>query len=335
MRMSSLLISAALGLSSQAQAIELFHEDFEVQPTSTFAVNTSDLGGTAGTVGDNQWIINNEYAGGSGTLICLGFPFSFSVPNTPTQPAAIPGNPTSHYLHTTASAAVANGVSNATYIPADGTCVLAASHFARMTGDVSTLGMNNVALDFWWILGGTNSSYGEVYYSLDSGANWTQITTPFASYLDQPAWTQTVLSMPEWDNQPALRFAFRFVNNVSATATDPGFGIDEVRIVADPINNLPVAADDAYQIGPEGSLDVDVSVNDVPSADGGNVWALVAPPSGALDLAANGNLLYAADAGFAGDVIFDYSLCDVDNDCDEATVTITVMPAVIFSDDFE
>ena len=329
MRISSLLISAALGLSSpaQAQAVELFHESFsDGAATTTFALNSGDLGGTVGTGGDNHWVINNSYAGGSGTLVCLGFPFSFTVSGTPAQPAAIPGSPESSYLHTAASAAIANGINNASYIPADGTCVAPAAHFAKMTGDVSTLGMNNVALDFWWILGGSNTSYGEVYYSLDSGANWTQVTNPVASYFNQIAWIQTVLAMPEWENQPALRFGFRFVNALSTTASDPGFGIDEVRILADPANDLPIAVDDAFEVDEDATLNGDVRSNDTASGDGGNVWSLVdTVVNGSLSFV-DGQFSYTPDANYNGPDSFTYQLCDIDLECDSATVTITVNP---------
>ena len=57
----------------------LFHENFETGGTS-FTLNTTDVSSTA--TGYNYWVINNQYTGGSGSVMCLGLPLTFNVPNT-------------------------------------------------------------------------------------------------------------------------------------------------------------------------------------------------------------------------------------------------------------
>jgi len=188
----------------------LYWEDFE-GVSSSFTLNTTDLGGT--TSGYNDWAINNAYTGGSGTLICIGFPITFTVNNTPAQPAGI-SSPNGNYLHMVADAAVASNIFNANYQPADGTCGAAENYFSRMTGDISTLGRTNTTLNFWWLGANSNSSYGEVYYSTNSGTSWNQITAPISQYFNQVSWTQQSVSLPAFDNQSTLRFGFRFVNNI-------------------------------------------------------------------------------------------------------------------------
>lgn len=211
----------------------LFSEDFSSGAVA-FTLNTTDVGSGAGV--DNTWLINNVYAGGSGTLDCFGFPFGFTVPATAVQPAGITG-PNGHYLHTASAAAIASGVQSCCFVAADGLCTMAAAHFARMNTDVSTLGAGDVTLSFWWLCGGSTSNYGEVYYSTDAGASWIPITTPIAQYQGQPDWTQQNLSLPAFSGQATLRFGFRFVNNTTLSASDPGFGIDDVVITAQGASN--------------------------------------------------------------------------------------------------
>ncbi len=214
-----------------ALAEDLFFEDFAAgAATTSFVLNTADVGGVAGTAGSNYWLINNSYAGGSGTVVCLGFPFSFTVAATAAQPGGISGSPMSPYLHIVSNAAVASGISNASYMPADGVCFFDSWHFARMSADISTAGRTGTALDFWWLCGGSANASGQVYYSLDSGTSWTLITVPVSNYSFSAVWQHAVLSLPEWDNQPSLRFGFRFRNETASTASDPGFGVDDVRV---------------------------------------------------------------------------------------------------------
>lgn len=225
-----------ISVFTQSQTI-LFSENFETGNAS-FTLNTTDVNSVS--PGYNSWTVNNAYTGGSGSVTCLGFPFTFTIPNTPSQPSAITGNPNSYYLHTVSDAAIASGVSNCCFLAADGICNAAERYFARMTNDISTAGYDTVTLSFWWICEGGNNSFGEVYYSLNSGSSWTKITTPTSNYNNQGNWTQQNITLSVFANQPTLRFGFRFVNQVATAANDPGFGIDEIKITGIQNVVLPV-----------------------------------------------------------------------------------------------
>ncbi len=216
-----LFVSLVIAANGFAQTT-IYQENFETG--NSFTMNSSDLGG-ASTY--NTWLRNNTYAGGSGVFVCLGFPFSFTVNNTPAQPSGITGFPSSTYMHITAQAAVASGINCASYIPADGTCVTNESNFAKMTAAISTIGFTNVNFDFWWMCAGSTTGFGELYYSLDGGTTWTLKQSNFNNTTN---WTQSAITDPVWSNQASLKFAFRFVNTIAATAADPSFCVDQISV---------------------------------------------------------------------------------------------------------
>jgi hypothetical protein len=216
-----------MGLPARAQQV-LYFDDFESPPTA-FLLNTTDLGGQMD--GANHWTWNDVYAGGSGTTSCLGLNFTFDIPTTAAQPAGIT-NANGHYVHMTSMVAQTNGIENCNFATADGLCTPTETYFARMNTDVSTVGATEVSLAFWWLCGGGNQNYGQVYYSTDGGTTWTQLTSPILKYKNQPTWTQQTISDPAFAGQATLRFGFRFVNGSSLNASDPGFAIDDLSITA-------------------------------------------------------------------------------------------------------
>ena len=219
--MKQLLLSVGLFLSLGTTAqTTLYQENFN--SGNTFNLNSSDLG--ASTV-YNTWLVNNTYAGGSGTFVCMGFPFSFTIPNTPSQPVGITGNPSSNYMHISAQAAISSGITCASYIPSDGTCVTDESNFTKMTTPISTVGYTSVTIDFWWMCAGSSTAYGELYYSLDGGSTWILKQSNFNNVTN---WTQVAITDAAWDNVASLMFAYRFVNTTAATAADPSLSIDEI-----------------------------------------------------------------------------------------------------------
>jgi PKD repeat protein len=208
----------------------LFFENFE-QPSNGFTLNTTDLGGASGTQGANRWIVNNAYTGGSGTVICLSFPFTYIVANTPAQPAAIQNSPNSNYLHTISDAAIVDNIFCSSYAAADGLCFLPETNFSRITAPINTVGRDTVTLSFWWNCGGGTAIHGEVHYSTNGGTSWTQLTSPISQYKNQTSWVQQTITDPAFAQQSSLTFGFRFVNNTSNTATDPGFSIDDILVI--------------------------------------------------------------------------------------------------------
>lgn len=233
----------------------LFSEDFDAGAPG-FTLNTSDLGST--TSGSNTWVVNNAFTGGSGNIICFGIPFGFTIPNTPLQPAGIvPQN--GNYMHISSVAALNSGVLNASFAAADGLCTPAENNFVRMTSDVSTVGASSVTISFWWLCQGGPQSYGEVYFSNDQGGTWNLITTPITQYRNQPTWAQQTITLPIFNNQPTLRFGFRFVNGTSLLgAEDPAFSVDNFSISSDEgvPNSIAVASVSATSICQGGTLDV-------------------------------------------------------------------------------
>ncbi len=223
---SVLALLATLPILAQAQTV-LFSEDFEGTPA--FQLNTADQGGATASA-DNTWLINNAYAGGSGSVVCFGFPLPFSVGNTPSQPVGI-SNPNGNYMHITSAAAQASGILSCCFLAADGLCANAASHFARMTTDVST-GAADITLSFWWLCAGGSNNYGEVFYSTNGGSSWNLISTPISQYRNQSNWVQQSITLPAFSNQSTLRFGFRFFNGTTTSAQDPAFAVDDVRITA-------------------------------------------------------------------------------------------------------
>ena len=212
-------------INSKAQTT-LFSENFETGGTS-FTLNTSDIGGA--NSGTNLWAVNNAYTGGSGSLSCLGFPFSYTVQNTTNQSGGITNSPNSNYMHILNKEGLNDNILCSSYQPADGVCFFQESNFSKMAAGISTLGYTNISIDFWWLCAGSLNAFGELYYSIDEGNTWILNNT---NYNNQSSWIQTSVNNPVWNNQSDLRFAFRFVNNTAASAANPGFSIDDITVLA-------------------------------------------------------------------------------------------------------
>ncbi|HQZ43760.1 MAG TPA: hypothetical protein PK735_12805, partial [Flavobacteriales bacterium] len=275
-------------------------EDFETA-LPAFAPNTPDMGSVQ--TGDNTWLINSSYAGGSGEIECLGIPFTFTIPTTAAQPAGI-SMANGKYLHIASTPGIAAGITNCSFVAADGLCTNAANHFARMTQDVNTTSASTITLTFWWLCGGSASNYGEVYYSTNSGSSWTLVTTPISQYSNQANWVQQTITDPSFAGHATLRFGFRFVNNTTLSATDPAFGIDDVEITSGsivsnsittgtiaPVSycqgtglNVPYTANGIYTAGNSftaelsdatGSFATPVSIGSVSSTTSGSIAATI------------------------------------------------------------
>ena len=217
------LLGLCLSITTAQAQTTLYSESFE--GASTFTLNTTDAASSISVW--NTWVINNSYAGGDGDVICLGFPFTYTIIDTPTQPVGIT-TPGGSYLHTASVEGIADGITNCSFGAADGFCITADNTFSRMTADVSTAGYADVEFKFWWLCQGGSTFYGQVYYSTNAGASWTNAGGQFNL---QATWTEQTVTLPAFGNQATLRFGFRFVNSVGFDALDPGFGIDDVRII--------------------------------------------------------------------------------------------------------
>ncbi len=103
-----------------------------------------------------------------------------------------------------------------------------------------------------------------------------------------------------------------------------------VTITVNPVNDAPVADDDAYSTDEDTSLIVaapGVLGNDT-DTDGDALTAVLVtgPANGSLTLNANGSFTYTPDADFNGTDSFTYVANDGDLDSNVATVTLTIDP---------
>ena len=101
-----------------------------------------------------------------------------------------------------------------------------------------------------------------------------------------------------------------------------------VTITVNPVGDVPVAFDDAVTTAEDNPVSGTVAANDTPSADGGNRWSLVGTSGGALHGAVtmntDGTYTYTPEADYNGTDRFTYELCDADDDCVVATVSVTI-----------
>jgi len=95
--------------------------------------------------------------------------------------------------------------------------------------------------------------------------------------------------------------------------------------VLDYVNQKPVANDDARGTSLEAPVNVDVLFNDTGLSDGGiQIYVHADAEDGKATVNSDNTITYTPDNNFLGQDQFEYQVCDIDGDCDVATVTITV-----------
>ncbi len=107
--------------------------------------------------------------------------------------------------------------------------------------------------------------------------------------------------------------------------------------------HIPKANDDAFTTLEDTPVSGNVTINDTPSADGGNVWSLVGINGGAVHstvvMNPDGTFISTPAANYFGPDVFSYKLCDANDDCSSATVTLTINPVndppVAVADNFQ
>jgi gliding motility-associated-like protein len=99
-----------------------------------------------------------------------------------------------------------------------------------------------------------------------------------------------------------------------------------VTITVIPPNEVPEANDDVVSTAINRILDNTVAENDIPSGNGTNIWTIISQPAhGSIVFNADGTYTYTANPNFSGSDTFTYRLCDADGDCNQATVTISII----------
>lgn len=160
----------------------------------------------------NQWVINNNRND------CTQCP-----------PSGSGGN----YLHVTCSSGVE-------CFSSAGSCVYSVGvpFFSNAATDkfvsspiISTVGKTNMTLRFWYVSDGeVGRDYGLVRLSSDGGTTWTDLPTQYAGV---SACTQATIAIPaQYENIPAFRIGFRWINDNNTNGNDPPFLIDDIELEA-------------------------------------------------------------------------------------------------------
>jgi|688.fasta_scaffold04740_10 gliding motility-associated-like protein len=201
------------------QNIQLFQEDFNAG-NSSFTLNS---GGPASGSGPNKWVVNDQYSG------------NVVYPNTTPQNQTVSGTiaqaPNSPYLHIHNEQDVATA-SNTNYN--SGTM---SDQFTYMTNGFCTVGLIDIKYTFFYLAEGNSTDFGRVYYSIDGGASWVQCGQ--LQYNNQTLWKYEVINLPVFENQPDLRFGFRWTNSNSG-ANAMSFAVDDIIAVGTYDTNNPV-----------------------------------------------------------------------------------------------
>lgn len=160
---------------------------------------------------------------------------------------------------------------------------------------------------------------GNVWSLLVDTANGTLTLNPDGSF--------TYQSGADFNGSDSFQYQLCDADLDCASAT--------VTITIAALDDLVDAVGDSFVFGPEPMLTATVASND-DVGDGGATWTLLVPPaSGTLVFRADGSFDYTSAAGSSGALAFNYRLCDVDGDCDEAMAFIQVLPERIFASGFE
>lgn len=106
-----------------------------------------------------------------------------------------------------------------------------------------------------------------------------------------------------------------------------------VTIQVDPVNDAPIANDDAATTNEDTPLSIDVAANDsdvdgnlAPTTINTDCLDCSKPGKGSLAINGDGKFDYSPSSDINGTDTFVYEICDTDGDCDTAKVTVTIVP---------
>jgi len=152
----------------------------------------------------------------------------------------------------------------------------------------------------------------------------TEVSQPaHGAVVDQHDGTVTYTPHANYSGSDEFTYSISDGNGGSASAT--------VTVQIDPVQDVPVAADDAFEVAQDGRLDVAVPgplKNDT-DVDGDALTAIpgTKPTRGTLTLNQNGSFTYVPEKGFSGSDSFQYVASDGGRSSQRATVSITVKAA--------
>ena len=119
---------------------------------------------------------------------------------------------------------------------------------------------------------------------------------------------------------------FNGTDTITYTVTDPDGNTDTatVTVTVTPVNDAPVAVDDADTTDEDTPVTIDVLGNDT-DVDGDTLTiSSVGTPSNGTATIQGGQIVYTPNANFSGTDTFTYTVTDPDGLTDTATVTVTV-----------
>jgi hypothetical protein len=120
-----------------------------------------------------------------------------------------------------------------------------------------------------------------------------------------------------------VTFSYRVTLNNDSSA------VADVTVTVNGVDDFPVAVDDYRGASVNTPRVVDVLINDTGLEDGGIVVSIEEPslPSqGTAAVNVDNTITFTPATDYSGLATFKYKVCDVDNDCSIANVTINIRP---------
>lgn len=152
----------------------------------------------------------------------------------------------------------------------------------------------------------------------DGGNVWSKHTDPeHGTVVVNPDGTFTYTPSENYCGPDSFTYTLTDIDGDSDTA--------KVEIIIE-CNDAPDAVCDTASTCQDSAVSARVADNDHPSEDGGNTWSLLSNPAhGTAVVDSDGTYSYIPSPGWSGTDVFTYQLCDADGQCDQETVTITVV----------
>ena len=159
-------------------------------------------------------------------------------------------------------------------------------------------------------------------------ANDTDIDGDTLSVTAAAASNGTVSIKPDGSLDYSPNANFNGTDTISYTISDGNGGSDTATVIVtvNPVNDAPVAVNDAASVNEDASVSIDVLANDT-DIDGGTLSVTAAAASnGTVSIKPDGSLDYSPNANFNGTDTISYTISDGNGGSDTATVIVTVNP---------